>query len=262
MASIELNNSLWDHQYKWTHEGDEWSASWGGPNMQWYGMLLPRLQRYLPAPTILEIAPGHGRWTQFLIPLSKSYVGVDLSQNCVLKCRERFADFPRASFHRNDGKSLSMVAENSIDFAFSFDSLVHCEVDVIAGYLSELKRKLTNNGIAFIHHSNMGEYSRYFKAIRMIPKGAGLLSKIGLIEANEHLRAHSVSAVKFKALCEDLDLHCISQEIIPWGSKRLIDCISIFRKKKKGDGSTAVFRNPNVMAERDTLKRLSGLYGK
>jgi hypothetical protein len=51
-----------------------------------------------------------------------------------------------------------MVPENSLDFAFSCDSLVHAEIDVIDAYIDELSRKLTLSGIAFIHHSNIGAY--------------------------------------------------------------------------------------------------------
>jgi 2-polyprenyl-3-methyl-5-hydroxy-6-metoxy-1,4-benzoquinol methylase len=263
MASIEVNRSIWDRDYKWKLAGDEWSAPWGGPEMQWFGMLLPRIHGYLPAKNILEIAPGHGRWTQFLAPMAESFVGVDLSENCVAKCRERFESLAHATFYTNDGKSLAMVQDNSIDFAFSFDSLVHCEEDVIGDYLAELKGKLTDGGVGFIHHSNMGEYSRYFRTVRMIPRGAGLLSRLGLIESNEHLRAHSMSAKRFRSICEELNLYCISQEIIPWGSNRLIDCISVFRKNDiTGRRTTRVFRNKHLMTERDILKSLAGLYGE
>ena len=49
-----------------------------------------------------------------------------------------------------------MVDDESIDFAFSADSLVHADLDVIAAYLSELARTLRPNGVGFIHHSNLG----------------------------------------------------------------------------------------------------------
>ena len=66
MPTIERNKELWDGLYHWSEMGDEWSKQWGCPYMQWYGMLLPRIHSFLPAKTILEIAPGYGRWTQFL----------------------------------------------------------------------------------------------------------------------------------------------------------------------------------------------------
>ena len=49
----------------------------------------------------------------------------------------------------NDGQSLPMVADSSIDLAFSFDSLVHVEDDVMPSYLDELARVLSEDGVAF-----------------------------------------------------------------------------------------------------------------
>jgi hypothetical protein len=35
----------------------------GGVDGQWFATIFPRIRKLLPAPRILEIAPGHGRWT-------------------------------------------------------------------------------------------------------------------------------------------------------------------------------------------------------
>ena len=42
---------------------------------------------------------------------------------------------------------LPMVEESSIDFVFSFDSLVHVEAETLAAYLSELARVLKPDGV-------------------------------------------------------------------------------------------------------------------
>ena len=51
-----------------------------------------------------------------------------------------------------------MVADRSVDFAFSFDSLVHADAEVLDAYAAELARTLAPDGVAFIHHSNLGAY--------------------------------------------------------------------------------------------------------
>src|SRR3954447_19835934 len=137
MPGVDENRDLWGGTYAWPEAGDEWSASWGGADTQWHASVLPRVQPFLPATTVLEIAPGFGRWTQYLIPLSGRYLGVDLAEAAVQACRERFAGQPAAEFHVNDGRSLAVAADGSVDLAFSFDSLVHVEEDVIGGYLTE-----------------------------------------------------------------------------------------------------------------------------
>src|SRR5205823_13785691 len=66
-----------------------------------------------------------------------------------------FADVEHAEFDVNDGSSLAAGSDDSIALAFSFASLVHAEEDVIDAYLHELARVLTDDGVAFLHHSNL-----------------------------------------------------------------------------------------------------------
>ena len=67
--------------------------------------------------------------------LCERLVIVDLTERCIEDCRERFADSTNIEYHVNDGRSLEMVEDGSIDFAFSFDSLVHVELDVLDAYV-------------------------------------------------------------------------------------------------------------------------------
>jgi hypothetical protein len=79
MPSIQENKRRWDGQYDWAMAGDEWSSQWGGPFMQWYGSIYPRVKAHLPTGRILEIACGFGRWTAFLKDLCEELVVLDLS---------------------------------------------------------------------------------------------------------------------------------------------------------------------------------------
>lgn len=158
MATIDENLKVWDGTYDWQAGGDEWSAAWGNPTQQWYSTILPRIHRFVPPGTILEIAPGFGRWTSHLKDLCKRLVLVDLSGKCIEHCKARFAAESKIAYHVNDGISLEMVADGSIDFVFSFDALVHVEADVIQNYLFSLAQKLKPTGAGFLHHSNAGWY--------------------------------------------------------------------------------------------------------
>jgi len=137
VPTTEENLRSWSETYDWPEGGEEWSKVWGGSEAQWSFVIHPRIHLFLPTDTILEIAPGYGRWTQYLSPQCRRLVGVDLSATCVEACTRRFAQVPHASFQQNDGYSLAAIADHSIDFAFSFDSLVHAEQDVLAAYLRE-----------------------------------------------------------------------------------------------------------------------------
>lgn len=253
MPTLDWNLDVWDRNYDWAHGGDEWSAPWGGSEAQWRSCILPRVARFLPASSILEIAPGFGRWTEQLIPRCNTYLGVDLAESCVTACTERFSSHEGVRFEVNDGRSLPMVPSGSVDFVFSFDSLVHVEADVIGAYLNEFRRILGEDGVAFIHHSNIGAYrtaSGLLDGVTLIGKACGkavlrnswgkaALTRAG--EANWHqARGRSMTADRFVELSRDAGLACVGQEIINWASPLLIDCISIVTQP----GST--WERPNV----------------
>lgn len=241
MATIAENLQAWNRDWP-GQGGDEWSRVWGGPSAQWFGTILPRLKSYVPAATILEIAPGYGRWTQFLRPLADRLVLVDLSARCIDACRRRFTGCSNIEYHVNDGVSLAMIADRSIDLAFSFDSLVHAEADVLSSYLAQLAAKLRSDGVAFIHHSNFAECA---------PGGAG----------NAHWRAASVSAEIVQAMCEAHGLACVTQELINWGQDELNDAITVAAlRTSRWAGRRLVIRNHEFMREASYVARLAQLY--
>src|SRR5262249_34172949 len=150
-----------------------------------------------------------------------------LSPRCIEACKSRFAGFSNIHYHANDGRSLEMVPDGAVDFAFSFDSLVHADEDVLEAYLRQFARKLTPEGVGFIHHSNLHFYLSIWD--RILPNWTRdyVTKKINR-RINKHYRSPGMSAARFEHLCESAGLRCITQELIPWGSKHLIDCFSTF----------------------------------
>jgi ubiquinone/menaquinone biosynthesis C-methylase UbiE len=261
MPTLEENLQSWDVTYDWKDLGEEWSSGWGGSKAQWFGALLPRIYRFLPAENILEIAPGYGRWTQFLKSNCERLDIVDLSESCIKACRERFAPEKHIGFHVNDGRSLAMIADHSIDFAFSFDSLVHVEVDIIQVYLHELAKKLRRDGVAFIHHSNAGEYGLAFAAGSNLPAVVlTSLVRAKLLDRQQG-RALSMTAKRFEECSAAAGLKCISQELINWDSRRLIDCISIITPAaSRWARRNNIVRNGDFMKEAGLIRRLASAY--
>jgi len=259
MPTAEWNTGTWDGDYDWSAAGDEWSAPWGTTAMQWHGAIWPRIHPFVPAGTILEIAPGFGRWTAFLKGLCTRLIVVDLSERCIAACRRRFAAETHLDYHVNDGKSLAAVPDGAVDFAFSFDSLVHAEADAIASYLAQLPAKLTPDGVGFVHHSNLGEYpqlrpGRGFRPLRT-------LWKLFRLTTPTHSRALSLTAAKFATLATTAGLACVSQEVINWRGPHLIDCLSVVtRPGSRWDRPHRLVRNPHFMAEAARLAALAELY--
>lgn len=242
MTTIAWNRSHWNDSANWPGDGEGWSATWGGSHAQWIGTVWPRIHRFLPARSVLEIAPGFGRWTRFLLPASERYVGVDLSELCVQKCKEHFAGVPHATFVRNDGRSLSNVPDRSVDFVFSFDSLVHVELEVVGAYVEQVVRKLATSGAAFLHHSN------------------GLA--VGAAEAAKHARAADVSTQAVREVVERSGGRVLIQEEVNWGGAALTDAFTLFSTAGAfPDRDPILVKNPNFMLEAELVRANLSPYG-
>jgi SAM-dependent methyltransferase len=264
VPDIDANVAIWNAEASWSAAGEEWSGPWGGSELQWWGALLPRLHAFLPTGTILELGPGHGRWTQYLKDMCREMVLVDVAENCIEACRTRFAGTPNMTFYVNDGRSLSAVPDRSVDLAFSFDSLVHAEDDVLEAYAHELARTLRPHGIGFIHHSNMGAYRRQAALARAMPgRLRPALTMRGLIVNLYAWRAHTPTAELFAAHCDRAGLACIGQEKIAWEYGRfLTDVLSICTPRgSRWERPNLVVRNPGFMDEARRLASAARLYG-
>lgn len=232
MPDLAWNKLTWNGQYDWQGRGEEWSRKvWGSSEAQWFGSLYPRLHRFLPAASVLEIAPGFGRWTHFLLKDTRShYLGVDIAEEAIHYCRDAFRQHPHARFEVNDGRHLVAAEESAYDLVFSFDSLVHAELDVLGGYIPEILLKLRPTGVAFIHHSNWAES----------PESGEPL----------HYRAASGSASAVDELIRQAGGHVMIQECISWGKGRLIDCLTLFcRSDASAKPGTYRFENTAFMEE-------------
>jgi len=261
VATVDENESFWA-RYDWSGAGEEWSEGWGGSHAQWYGVILPRIARFLPARSILEIAPGHGRWTVFLREHCDKLAIVDLDAACIEACRERFAADEKIAYHVNDGRSLDMIEDESVDFAFSFDSLVHADAEVIVGYLRELRRTLAPEGVGFIHHSNGGRYRRYFELADTIPRGRlrERLYELRVLD-RPRWRALDMTAGRFRRSSEAAGLQCVSQEIVNWTTRRVIDCFSVITRPSSGWARpNRVLENRGFVSEARAVKRRAPLY--
>ena len=225
MPTVAENQRYWEEIYSWSQGGEEWSQGWGGTQTLWEGSLFPRVSRFLPAQTVLELAPGHGRFTPFLAQHCQSYLGVDLSPGCVEVCQTRF---PQHQFYCDDGRSLPMIADGSVDFIFSFFSLIHAEQDTMLGYLREFARVLRPGGGGFIHHSNLAQHGAYFRRLQKLPRwGQRLLFQAGLADLPQW-RAPSVSAQTVAGCAAQAGLGVVAQETVNFGSRRTIDAFTSF----------------------------------
>jgi len=248
MPTISENLDAFATPRGWVDEGENWSTAWGGSHPQWYSTVLPRIAPYLPCKHLLEIAPGFGRFARFLLPMCEQYTGIDLSQIAIDGCRKRFVGAAHAQFEVCDGTSLPGVADGSVDFAFTFDSLVHVEQDVIDGYAAELFRVLRPGAYGMIHHSNLAD----------VIAGSG-----GSSIENPHWRASSVGASSARASFVASGIAVVAQELVSWGHSHPTDTISLIHKPvavEPDSIETRVIENGMINAEMQVAKQLGELF--
>jgi hypothetical protein len=232
VGDLDQLRAVFADSWDWSTGGEEWSAWWGGTPSLWYGALLPRIHTFVPTGTILEIAPGFGRWTQYLKDLCDRLILVDLAPKCIEHCRTRFADAANISYHVNDGKNLDMIESGSLDFVFSWDSLVHADAAIIDAYLAEFSRILSADGVAFIHHSNVRSVQRAHEiAMRAPTKLMRPLIRRGVVLDVIAWRAPDVSADLVSEMASRHGLLCSSQEVFNWEHGRfLTEAISVITR--------------------------------
>jgi SAM-dependent methyltransferase len=103
---------------------------------------------------VLEIGPGGGRWTQYLLPARKVVV-VELNPQFFDYLRERFgADAAKLSFYETSGYELAGIDSDSIDFVFSFGTFVHLAPEGIDQYLGEIRRVLRPGAVSSIQYAD------------------------------------------------------------------------------------------------------------
>ncbi|CAH2031072.1 class I SAM-dependent methyltransferase [Trichlorobacter ammonificans] len=150
--TIANNVKVWSN-WDWSRHGEEWSN-----DAEWKQSLVDHvLRHYLTGrETLLEIGPGGGRWTEYLAPLARKLVVVDVTPVCIELCKERFSNYSHISYVVNDGSDLSALGDIRFDGIWSWDVFVHIAAADIRTYVNQFARLLNPGGVVVIHHSSGG----------------------------------------------------------------------------------------------------------
>lgn len=243
--TIENNLKIWDSRYQWPKDGDEWDGQARFCN-QPYDRWKKSLVDVFIAPNlsensiVLEIAPGHGRWSKEIVGLCRELILVDLSPSCIEFCQKLFASYNHVRYLTNDGKSLTGVEDNCVDFIWSYDSFVHMEKDVIESYLREIQRVLKGGGKAIIHHPGRKHAFLWLGFLRYVGKTGREIYKIismGKLRDKDGWRSN-ISKKLFYKLAVDSGL-IVEDQVQYWGANnefgvpRCGDFITIVRKGQR-----------------------------
>jgi hypothetical protein len=188
----------------------------------------------------------------------------DVSPRCLEHCRCRFASDPHIGYLPTDGRSLAGIENHSVDFIFSLDSLVHVEKDVMEAYAQESARVLRPDGAGFVHHSNLGMYSRVAGLGRRLPRGFGLIRTLQTLFSICLLadRGITMTAALFEQYVSQAGLHCIVQELISWDRGRAVsDAFSTFvGRENRWRGPNHLVHHPDFRGNACRMARIASLY--
>jgi SAM-dependent methyltransferase len=176
------------------------------------------------------------------------YIGVDIAERCVSYCRRTFGQLAsKPRFLLGDGLSLASIADGSVSFVFTVDSLIHADRNCILAYAPEIHRVLEPGGHAFVHHSNLGEYVRN-----------GMLQV-----ANPNRRDSTLDAREAARIFSTAGLTLLVQETFQWcGGEAYSDCFTLMSKPSSAavPRAPAIFKNERFGDEIKYCHFLASIY--
>ena len=251
--TVENNLRKWDEKHDWREGGDEWKGQAKfsrQPYDKWKSSLVETFiaPNANPDSVVLEIAPGHGRWSAELVDRCAQLILVDLSPNCIETCKERFESYEHVRYIVNDGRSLPGVDDGSIDFVWSFAAFVHIDPETIGAYFKEIERVLKPGSTAIIHHAGRRHGTLWLRFLRGWGKrGNKIYKKLSMPRPYDRkLRAREKGAsdgwrsdvsrrlARRKALDAGLE---VEDQLRFWGKKKKFgvprygDWITVLRKR-------------------------------
>ena len=179
---------------------------------QWDTIIQPILAQYsIDYSSTIDFAAGYGRNTRKLLDAGAEHVTmVDVNPDCVAHL---INDFPRdrTTAVLTDGTSLSHLKTAAFTFLYTFDAMVHFDLEIVMSYIPEFARVLRPGAYAFVHHSNY------------------TANPGGDFRENPHWR-NFMSAAIFKHIAVRSGFDVIQQETFRWGEPD-IDCITVLYRK-------------------------------
>ena len=159
---------------------------------------------------VVDLAAGHGRNTRKLRDVAGKVYVVDINEENILFCRERFVGDDRLIFIQNDGCTLNGIPDGEVTLIYCFDAMIHFDSDIVRAYLTEFYRVLKPGGYGFCHHSNYDK------------------NPTGGFRDNPSWR-NFMSQNLFLHYCSKEGLEIMKSQVIDWDTPSQ-DCLTLFRK--------------------------------
>lgn len=194
-----------DHWFEIAEEKEAVDMFWGEDSV-----FLKEFE-HLDLTNVIEIACGWGRHVGHYVDKSEKVTLVDILEENMFICKERFKDKNNIIYYKNNGFNLEELESELYTAVFSYDSMVHFELFDVYEYLKDIYRVLKKGGKALLHHSN---YSKDYKAdFKNAP----------------HARCFMDKQV-FAYMANRIGFHVVDQYVIDWYGVKDLDCLSVLEK--------------------------------
>lgn len=216
-----MYSASWDGQYagKYRHLGDEWNDDGTDDRKRDSYYFQIYADRFLhPDMTALEVGPGGGKWTVQLAPRVKKLLVLDVSQEMLTRTKSRLdgLGIRNAEYVLCDGSTFGSIADESVDFFFSYDVFVHIALEDTFRYTQEIARVLKPHSLGVCHY-----------AINSVPHAWTRIE-----QHNEHFRKHPHTLGQYYyftpesliRMYEHLGL-CVREHHVEW-----LTCVLVFHK--------------------------------
>lgn len=141
---------------------DSLYGMWGYTSMQ-HAIYLTCIKPYVNSQTnALEIGPGRGAWTRAMVG-AREVTSLDALSAEHNGFWEYVGRHENVRYFQVEDFSCSMLADDSIDYLFSFDALCHVSFDGIAAYLTSLLPKLRSGAHCFMM---VADYTKFNNFVR------------------------------------------------------------------------------------------------
>jgi len=124
-------------------------------NGQWTSTQVKAALDINPQDIVMELGCGVGRIGRELATDCKQWIGADISANMIDCAKQRLQSLENVSFHVLSGNHLSVLADDSVDKAYSIAVFCHLDKEDLFNYLRELKRVIKQGGTIFVETWNL-----------------------------------------------------------------------------------------------------------
>lgn len=164
----------------------------------------------LDTSAIIEIACGYGRHTQRFVERAGHAWLLDTSVDALEEARRRLGNRPNVTIlPPGDGTTIPLP-DASLSAVFSYDAMVHFEMEAMFAYLRDIHRVLKPGGRCLLHHS----------AYDGAPGNT--------FDQNPGWR-NFMSIPAFRHIALRTGFTFLSQEVIDWSAPKT-DCITLIQK--------------------------------